>query len=92
MKKKKHTYCTFCGKEIRWIRRKGTVKAIPCEARCITFVPDPYGQHIFIDMEGNTRRGRETSDGLIGFYRHACPNFPSRSVRSEKDEQARRWA
>lgn len=90
MTKKKH-YCTFCGREIKWIRGKGAAKAIPVEPRVFYFLPDPNGQPL-ISADGSERVGRIANDGLIGYHRHDCPMLPMKGSLSEKEIHSRQWA
>lgn len=62
--------CDRCGREIRFIRRKGK-KAMVVEKRSVFFIPDSSGELYFIH-DGVMRRGSFSQDGLKGSILHSC--------------------
>ena len=62
--------CGRCGKEIRFIRRKG-MKSLVVEKKTVFFVPDSYGE-VQVISNGVMRRGTIVSDGLKGSILHNC--------------------
>lgn len=62
--------CDRCGKEVRFIRRKG-MRAMVVEKRTVFFVPDSSGE-VYVISNGVMRRGRITQDGLKGSILHSC--------------------
>ena len=62
--------CDNCGKEIRFINRKGD-KALKVNMYSVYFVPDLMGDTYFING-AVLRRGRVAQDGLVGYTLHNC--------------------
>lgn len=90
-KPKSKCTCMYCGKEIKWVRKKGAQRSTPVEVRNVYFLPDESGRD-FITPDGNIRKGREAGDGLLGYFKHDCPMKPGPRVLSEKELLRRQWA
>lgn len=88
---KKKCYCAFCHREIKWVRNKETSRSVPVEPDSICFIPDESGHQLFVDQNGDLRRGRMTPDGLRGYRKHNCPAMPI-PVHNEKYLKSRQWA
>lgn len=86
--------CEYCGREIKWIRPKGSHRSIAVEPRNIFFLPDESGLEILMP-DGNIRKGREAGDGLLGYFAHNCIEkqiaFAS-SLPTENELVKRQWA
>ena len=64
------TICQYCGKDIRFINRKGK-KAIMVEKAAVYFLPDDSGNEYFV-QSGTIRKGIRARDGLKGYKLHVC--------------------
>ena len=62
--------CGKCGKEIRFIKRKGD-KSLIVNKNSVYFIPDLSGDRYFINA-GVMRRGTVAADGLKGYTLHNC--------------------
>lgn len=62
--------CTKCGKEIRFIKVKGS-KALVVNKRAICFLPDDNGK-VYVMTNGKMRTGYVADDGIIGYTLHEC--------------------
>ncbi len=88
---RKKCYCAFCHREIKWIRQKKSGRSIPVEPDAVCFVPDDSSQQTFVDQNGDMRRGRSHPDGLRGYRRHRCSQYPV-PAHTEEYLKARQWA
>lgn len=64
------TICQYCGKDIRFINRKGK-KPIMVEKAAVYFLPDDSGKEYFV-QSGTIRKGTRARDGLKGYKLHVC--------------------
>ena len=65
--------CRSCGAEIIWIKMRSG-KAMPCDATPVNYTPDPDGELLVVDKNGNTVRGTRGGDES-GYVSHfaTCP-------------------
>ncbi len=93
-KPKPKSICAYCGREIKWIRPKGSQRSFPVEPRNICFLPDESGRE-FLTPDGIIRRGREATDGLLGYLAHDCIEKQLACARPELTENEilrRQWS
>lgn len=83
--------CRSCGAEIIWIKMKGSGKAMPCDARKISFdllLPGAKGEGVMtlVEPEGVIARGIFNPGGeKIGYLSHfaTCPNANQHRRKNE---------
>lgn len=64
--------CSKCGKEIRFIKVKGS-KSLIVNSNSVYFLPDTDGNgKVYVMTNGKMRTGQPAPDGIKGFTLHDC--------------------